>query len=258
MTDSAPTQSAPPTPPGPRPAWQRNLPNALTIARVMMTAAFVAVLSTTDVSVMSRRHLGSALALFVVAALTDALDGYLARRWNVISVFGRIMDPLADKILVLGAFVMLAGPTFHAQHLIALHQGPWQGQVSGVYPWMVVIILARELLITSLRAIMESRGVDFSANWTGKSKMIAQSVGVPAILLVLYLHTNNDGEVSAMLKRAFDDQSVFDRLSAMRTPTLLEPWLTIVDVIAHTVTFITALSAIPYITRAVAALRKPA
>ena len=109
---------------------RQHIPNAMTLARLGMTIAFVALLSlyeyrTNQDSIL----LPAALVLFVVAALTDALDGYLARKWGVVSVFGRIMDPTADKLLILGAFIMLASPSFTGGD-------DSRYQVSGVSSWM--------------------------------------------------------------------------------------------------------------------------
>lgn len=174
-----PTPDARPTP------LQARIPNVLTTARLVLAAGFFALIELGLRGVHAwgepddRRTtvLLIAAALFVIAAATDALDGHLARKWNAISKFGRVMDPFADKILVLGAFVELAGPLFtHAS---------WQ--VSGVAPWMVVVILARELLVTSVRGFFESQGVDFSADLAGKLKMILQSVVVPLVLVLLAL-----------------------------------------------------------------------
>lgn len=145
------------------------LPNALTSLRLGLAVVFVVLLSSGS---LSATVLSAAAALFVVAALTDALDGWLARRLNAITPFGRVMDPFADKVLVLSAFVLLAGPGFHDGEV----------QLSGVRPWMAVVVLARELLVTSLRGLVESRGGDFSATVSGKLKMIVQSIAVPAIL----------------------------------------------------------------------------
>jgi len=176
-----PPEGSPPTEAPPRPpatGWRARTPNALTIARLGLTVWFIALLALADTraveSVFMERELARpwaiwAVVLFVLAALTDAADGYLARRWNAISRFGRIMDPLADKLLVLGAFVMLSGRDL--------------GDLSGVAPWMTVVILFRELLVTTARAVFESSGVDFSAEWSGKIKMILQSIAVPLILL---------------------------------------------------------------------------
>src|SRR5262249_49235343 len=119
----------------------------------------------------------------IVAAATDVLDGYLARRWNVTSLFGRVMDPFADKVLVMGAFIILAGPAF------ATHPDPGSPHlrmVSGVTPWMVAVILARELLLTSIRGVFEAGNVSFPATWSGKAKMILQSGAVPIIMLLVW------------------------------------------------------------------------
>jgi len=146
------------------------IPNALTIARLALTAWFITILATADIDPAETTHWAMwALALFIIAAATDAADGFLARRWKVVSKFGRIADPLADKVLILGAFVMLAGRDL--------------GAFSGVAPWMVVTILFRELLVTTARSVFESSGIDFSAAWSGKIKMIIQSIAVPLILI---------------------------------------------------------------------------
>jgi CDP-diacylglycerol--glycerol-3-phosphate 3-phosphatidyltransferase len=118
--------------------------------------------------------------VFILAAVTDALDGHLARKWGVVSLFGRVMDPFADKLLVLGGCAYLSGAMFAVHDL----RGHWY-QVSGVYPAMAVVVLARELLITSLRGVFESRGVSFAATASGKWKMILQSVCIPLVLLLL-------------------------------------------------------------------------
>ncbi len=113
-----------------------------------------------------------ALVLFVLAALTDALDGYLARRWKAISQFGRIVDPLADKLLILGT----------AGYLAALDH-----YETGVAAWILATLLLRELLVTGLRGVVESSGGDFSARWSGKLKMILQSVALPIAILGMAL-----------------------------------------------------------------------
>jgi len=171
---------------------RRHIPNALTIARVALAVALFVILALPGITpshgstepggitgAMARNWLlVVAAAMFIVAAATDALDGYLARRWNVISQFGRVMDPFADKLLVLGGFIMLASPG-----LVTRDAAGHAAVLTRVEPWMIVVILGRELLITSLRSVLESRGIDFSATMSGKLKMILQSVCVPAVLL---------------------------------------------------------------------------
>lgn len=208
---------SPDTPPLPTPnGFRRVLPNALTLARLVLAAAFIAVLSVYRYPEANAWALWAGIVLFIVAALTDALDGYLARRWNAVSVFGRVMDPFADKLLVLGAFVVMAGPQFA--------DSASGDQITGVAPWMAVVILGRELLVTSIRGVMEGRGVDFSASWTGKAKMFAQSMAVPAALLLVTLGA--EGVVT------------MPRVVSINT------------LIAYGVTLLTVISAMPYITRA--------
>lgn len=163
---------------------RQNIPNALTMLRVVLAVVFFAMLAVADPG--GWALLLFAAGLFAVAALTDALDGYLARRWNAISPFGRVMDPFADKILVLGGFVMLVGANFTLS--VTRNDSPAEVHLTGVAAWMPVVILGRELLITSVRGVYEARGVDFSASLTGKLKMIAQSVAVPAILVITAFH----------------------------------------------------------------------
>lgn len=145
------------------PQWQLTFPPAGTVNPRHPVAAYLI-----------------AAGLFVLAALTDAIDGPLARRWRVVSKFGRVMDPFADKVLVVGGFVMLCGPRFNVDI-----PGMPALQVSGIHPWMVVVILGRELLVTSIRAVAEEEGQDFSANWFGKVKMVVQACAIPIILTTL-------------------------------------------------------------------------
>lgn len=140
-----------------------NLPNQLTTARFFLTVGFVLSLS------FAWPYAATvALALFVIASLTDFLDGYLARRWNLITDFGALMDPLADKIMTAAAFVMLAG--------------------AGVLPaWAVVIIISREFLITGLRMLASAKGVVLSAEKLGKHKTIWQIITIIYFLLLASL-----------------------------------------------------------------------
>jgi CDP-diacylglycerol--glycerol-3-phosphate 3-phosphatidyltransferase len=208
---------------------RKDLPNYLTIGRLILAVIFFAVLNQyryvgPDLST-HRWALLAGIALFVIAAITDALDGYLARRWQVVSKFGRIMDPVADKLLVVGAFIYLAGPRFAIPH--RLTDGDWAIMVSGVYPWMVVVVLLRELLVTTIRAEMESVGVKFPANVWGKLKMILQSIVVPIVLLLVWIDPLTHGWAA---------------------------WLR--DLLVWSTVIVTAISGLPYITRAVSAVRQ--
>lgn len=207
----------------------RQLPNQLTVLRLFLAAVFFIVLN----QYRYRYHdagahwlLIAAIGIFILAALTDALDGYLARRWHVESTFGRIMDPFCDKVLIIGAFIYLAGPRFVSPD--AVEAGAYFTMVTGVYPWMVVIILARELLVTSVRGELESSGVKFGASLAGKLKMILQSIAIPVVLLIVFFQPEEAGRT----------------------------WLTwIRDPLVYLTVAVTAFSGIPYITRAVRAVK---
>lgn len=135
-----------------------NAPNLITLARIDLSILCFIFLS------LGWRRAG--LVLFVIAAGTDWVDGYLARRYNQITQFGRVVDPFADKLLICGVFVYLAAIPG-----------------SDVAPWMAVIVLARELLVTTLRSFVESSGGDFSAKQLGKHKMVWQCVAAGLSLL---------------------------------------------------------------------------
>jgi CDP-diacylglycerol--glycerol-3-phosphate 3-phosphatidyltransferase len=170
---------------------RRTLPNAITVVRLLMAAAFFAIiaLKLSPNSAEGRQWWGNAaFILFIAAALSDILDGYLARKWGVVTDFGRVMDPFVDKVLVLGAFVYLASPKFaEPEWSRAFGLEPQAGETNcatGVASWMVVVVLARELLVTSLRGVLEARGVAFAADWSGKLKMFAQSAAIPTALFI--------------------------------------------------------------------------
>lgn len=227
--------------------WQRRLPNQLTCLRLALAAVFFVVLSQYRHGAWSWRGEPAlpliAAGVFLLAAITDALDGALARRWHAESVFGRVMDPFADKALILGAFVMLAGPGFVVSGAGGGAAEPSMvgTSVSGVAPWMVVVILSRELLVTSLRGLVESRGQSFAATAAGKWKMILQCVAVPLILLFVSWQA-----IGAPEGRG---GTVEPKTGAATGPVFwcqLAAWVT---------TVVTAWSAIPYVTRAVRVLR---
>lgn len=161
---------------------RRQIPNALTLLRLVLAAGFFAALESYQYPNTGALWGNIAIGLFTAAAITDALDGYLARRWEVTSAFGRIMDPFCDKVLVLGALVYLAGPRFGVEAWV--DEGRIFSTATGVVPAFAVIVLARELLVTAVRGVAESMGIEFGAKTAGKIKMILQSVGIPVILLV--------------------------------------------------------------------------
>ncbi len=175
---------------------RRSLPNALTMLRLVLAVAFFGTLNVYRYPDHNTLWANVAVVFFVAAAITDAFDGYLARKWHVESVFGRLMDPFCDKVLVLGAFIYMAGPRFVVPEW-ELDQGEFFTMATGVYPWMVVVILARELLVTGFRGEAESMGVSFAASWSGKAKMILQSIAIPTVLfLVVNFKTHEDDAIS--------------------------------------------------------------
>lgn len=155
-----------------------NIPNQITLLRLILAAVFFAVLSIGAPVTADRAWvLAIAFVLFVVAAITDFLDGYLARKWGQVTAFGRVVDPVVDKVLVCGAFVYFASPIF---------VDPQTNQnVSGVAPWMAVLILMRELLISAIRSFSEAQGAGFGANWVGKVKTALQMITIGVVLGVL-------------------------------------------------------------------------
>jgi len=160
--------------------FRRALPNAITLVRLALAVVFFGLLEAIDRSAPPAEiaRLGAwGMGLFATAALSDILDGYLARRWQVVSTFGRLMDPLVDKVLVLGGFIYLASPKFEPIPANAMIG-------SGIAAWMVVVLLLRELLVTGLRSYIESRGTPFPADWSGKLKMFIQSFCVGCCVYV--------------------------------------------------------------------------
>ncbi len=163
-----------------------NLPNQITIARLGLAIVFFILLSQYSQREPNPLLLDAAAALFIIAAATDFLDGYLARKYGQITALGRVLDPLVDKVLICGAFVLLLGPQFVDA----------DGQnVTAVRSWMVVVIVGRELLVTGLRGFNESMGKTFGASLHGKLKMWMQSIAAPALLLLVA----HEGDIGAEL-----------------------------------------------------------
>jgi CDP-diacylglycerol--glycerol-3-phosphate 3-phosphatidyltransferase len=234
-----------------RPSWQQLTPNALTTLRVGLAIVFFAILTRWRWEDSAAQALSSGAAtrldwwlllaagVFILAGLTDILDGHLARTWQVETAFGRIMDPFADKILVVGGFVFLASADFWWEfrdpRVIKLSGHGMQ--ISGIYPWMVVVILARELLVTSIRAFLEGQGIKFGADVWGKLKMFTQSVALPTSLIA-----------PAITKVVPDDPT---------TSWFTWPWgRQTIDVVARLMIAVTILSVIPYLIRGARLLRQ--
>ncbi len=156
-----------------------NLPNQITLARLVLAIIFCVLLTQFDGRQRERMCglVDWTFGIFVVAAVSDFLDGYLARRSNQVTSFGRVVDPFVDKMLVLGGFVLMLGQNFMDSN--------GKENLTGLEAWMVVVILGRELLVTGLRGLSESRGTQFAANAAGKLKMWVQCITIGWILVCL-------------------------------------------------------------------------
>lgn len=141
---------------------EMNLPNKLTLLRVFMIPIFLLVLFLAPEPV--NRYV--AVVIFIVASLTDMLDGKIARKYNLVSNFGKFMDPLADKLLVMSALVSM----------VALED---------LAAWVVIIILAREFAITGFRTLAMEANIVMAASWWGKVKTTTQMIMIPVVLLKL-------------------------------------------------------------------------
>ena len=149
-----------------------NLPNTITIGRLFVTLAVFVLLVMLDAEAPNHAVAWWAFGGFLLAAGTDFLDGYLARKLNQVTAFGRVADPFADKILITGILVLLLRfPRATEGWLLA--------------DWIVVLILGREFLVTSIRGMVESSGVPFPADRLGKWKMIAQATTCAALLTLV-------------------------------------------------------------------------
>jgi CDP-diacylglycerol--glycerol-3-phosphate 3-phosphatidyltransferase len=162
-----------------------NLPNKLTLSRFALTVGFLGVM-------FSRMpyHQTIALALFVAAGISDFLDGTIARRRNLITNFGILMDPLADKIMVCSAFIAFV-------------------ELGWFAAWMAVIVVARELAITGLRLLAASKNVVLAAERYGKHKTISQIVAVIAIFIDHIMQKNEWGSIGQAIFgwHLFDEHS---------------------------------------------------
>ncbi|MGF6375511.1 CDP-diacylglycerol--glycerol-3-phosphate 3-phosphatidyltransferase [Clostridiales Family XIII bacterium PM5-7] len=133
-----------------------NLPNKLTIARIFAVPFFI--------GTYLMEYFFAAFVIFCIASLTDLLDGKIARKYNLVTNFGKIMDPLADKILVYSAFCLMVE----------------DGTIPG---WMLIVILAREFAISGMRTVAASNGTVIAAGMSGKIKTVLQMIAVPLLLL---------------------------------------------------------------------------
>jgi len=139
-----------------------NIPNKLTVLRMILVPVFMVVYMIEAIPF----HTAIAAAFFILASLTDWLDGYLARKNNLVTNFGKFMDPLADKLLVTGALLCLM-----EQNMVAF--------------WVVMIIIAREFIVSGLRLVAVTKGIVIAAGKLGKLKTVVQLIAITAAILNL-------------------------------------------------------------------------
>ncbi len=159
----------------------RHIPNALTVGRLALTAVFLGMVLYAPTLEQDKPagFLTAAFVLFVITGLTDIVDGHIARKYEVTSQFGRTVDPLADKFLVCGAFICLA---IVGQPKLS-HFG-WSDSTLHLFRWgTAFVLLAREVVVQTLRQIAESRGIAFGAVVSGKIKMFLQSFGIGTVII---------------------------------------------------------------------------
>ena len=171
----------------------RQVPNLVTAARLVFgVGAFIfmaRILEAEADSAALERDAFWAFWLFLIASITDFVDGYLARKYNWVTALGRVADPVVDKVLTLGAMIYLAvDDKIYA----------FDGDLCAVMPvWVVVLMIGREFLVTALRGVVESNGMQFGADWFGKVKLILQTTyisialgmvgGIPDFLFIPWL-----------------------------------------------------------------------
>ncbi|HMP04658.1 MAG TPA: CDP-alcohol phosphatidyltransferase family protein, partial [Gemmatales bacterium] len=150
-----------------------NIPNQLTALRFVLAIVLYVLIS---------YHEWIACGLvFAAAAVTDFLDGYIARLQGIVSTLGRNLDPLVDKVLICGAYICLV---------------PFDVQFTGLAVWMVVIVVSRELLVTSLRSYMEQHHAAFGADWMGKIKMALQCGVLLIVFWILHLQQTRPADLT--------------------------------------------------------------
>ena len=162
---------------------KENLPNLLTLARIILIPVFLVMTSLARNNVM---HIAAAI-VFAIASFTDYLDGYLARKWHVVTNFGKFADPLADKMLVMSAFIMLVG----------INQAP---------AWVVSVIICRELAVTGLRLLLVENGGTVLAAMPGKIKTVTQMLSI----ILLLCHVNLIGMIMLYVALFFTIYSGYD------------------------------------------------
>jgi CDP-diacylglycerol---glycerol-3-phosphate 3-phosphatidyltransferase len=161
-----------------------NIPNKVTVSRFILSIIYFILLYSGVNSNKIPEHihnplLYASLIVFIIAALTDIIDGYLARHYNIMTKFGRIADPFVDKVLICGSFIFFNG---------------WISLKPFLGSWMVLVIIVREFLVHGLRTIAESRGISFGSTVWGKQKTLIQCLTVIWVIFYMVYLRNTDGD----------------------------------------------------------------
>ncbi len=201
-----------------------NLPTTLTLLRIFLVPLLVAVLLAPPLRLWDKPFFGEdspplremvGVGIFLLAALTDFLDGYLARRRNQVTTLGTLLDPIADKLLVSAAFISLVQmPRQYLPHTAAASSAGFPPPVAPA--WMVVIIVGREFVVSGLRSILAARGIALPASPWGKLK-----TGCEMVAIVLLIFTNT-----------------LDRLGAYAAPGIIALWLAMLLALASAADYI--------------------
>ena len=177
-----------------------NVPNQLTFARfVLAIVVFV---------LLPFGHYLSCLILFTIAASTDWVDGYWARKYDQVTKLGRVFDPFVDKVIICGTFILLAADQ-HQQNFVA-------AQI-GIAGWMAVVVMGREILVTAIRSHIEQAGGDFSARWSGKWKMVFQCMAAILALLAMHLTSGAENPIEELPHWLFWSLGIFVWLAVATT-----------------------------------------
>jgi CDP-diacylglycerol--glycerol-3-phosphate 3-phosphatidyltransferase len=168
-----------------------NLANQLTASRLVLSVVLFVLIAL--------QYWLTCVFVFAAAAFTDWLDGYLARKQGLISALGRVFDPLVDKVLICGAYIFLLTYSY---------------QQTGLMPWMVTVVVARELIINALRSYLEGQGVVFGADWLGKLKMGLQCAVLFGVFIVLHAASQKVDPVVVALLAIARDVLIYSMIAA--------------------------------------------
>ena len=157
-----------------------NVPNIISASRLILAVIIIALIPL--------EHYFAAMIVFVIAAGTDWVDGWWARKFDQVTQVGRILDSFCDKIIILGTFILLA-------EAMVQYGFPWYARITG---WMATVVFGREMLVTALRSFIENAGGDFSAKMAGKIKFVLQCVAATVCLWALHVKSGG-AEISSGL-----------------------------------------------------------